>query len=196
MRSVEIELPDRLTDGVVALRPPRADDAGPYAAAFRDDRDLGRLVGIERDPDEAEVLEGIEHNREHASQGTGASLSIADASSDEFLGLAILHSFAWQHRRCEVGFWLIARARRRGLGARGVALAVSWAFGALDLLRVEMTTTPDNAAVAGLAARLGFTREGLLRQRNVERGQRVDVVWFGVLREEWLARPAGSARPG
>jgi RimJ/RimL family protein N-acetyltransferase len=28
----------------------------------------------------------------------------------------------------------------------------------------------------------------VLRQRNVERGQRVDVVWFGVLREEWHAR--------
>jgi RimJ/RimL family protein N-acetyltransferase len=188
MRSVEIELPERLTDGVVALRPPRADDAGPYAAAFRDDRDLGRLVGAERDPDEAEALEGIEGSREYAAQGNGALLSIADASSDEFLGLVILHSFAWQHRRGEVGFWLIPRARRRGLGARSVGLAVSWAFGALDLLRVEMTTTPDNAAVAALAVRLGFTREGVLRQRNVERGQRVDVVWFGVLREEWHAR--------
>ena len=36
-----------------------------------------------------------------------------------------------------------------------------------------------------LAERLGFTQEGVLRKRNVERGQRVDVVWFGVLREEW-----------
>jgi len=48
-----------------------------------------------------------------------------------------------------------------------------------------MTTTPDNAAVFALARRLGFTQEGVLRKRNVERGQRVDVVWFGVLREEW-----------
>jgi RimJ/RimL family protein N-acetyltransferase len=39
--------------------------------------------------------------------------------------------------------------------------------------------------VAALARRLGFTREGVLRKRNVERGRRVDVVWFGVLREEW-----------
>ena len=36
-----------------------------------------------------------------------------------------------------------------------------------------------------LAARLGFTHEGVLRARNVERGRRVDVVWFGLLREEW-----------
>jgi RimJ/RimL family protein N-acetyltransferase len=115
-------------------------------------------------------------------------LTIADAETDAVLGLVILHSFAWQHRRCEVGFWLVAGARGRGLGARSVALAVSWAFDAFDLLRVEMTTTPDNAAAAALAARLGFAREGVLRQRNVERGRRIDVVWFGVLREEWQVR--------
>ena len=64
-------------------------------------------------------------------------------------------------------------------------LVVSWAFEELDVLRVELTTTPDNAGVFALAERLGFAHEGVLRKRNVERGERVDVVWFGVLREEW-----------
>jgi RimJ/RimL family protein N-acetyltransferase len=50
-----------------------------------------------------------------------------------------------------------------------------------------MTTTPENPAVPALAQRLGFTQEGVLRSRNVERGQRVDLVWFGLLREEWQA---------
>jgi RimJ/RimL family protein N-acetyltransferase len=35
---------------------------------------------------------------------------------------------------------------------------------------------------------MGFAQEGALRERNVERGRHVDVVWFGVLREEWEAR--------
>jgi RimJ/RimL family protein N-acetyltransferase len=143
------------------------------------------VLGIERDPDEVELLEWLERNRERAATGAGASLTTADAETDAFLGAVTLHSLAWQHRRCEVGFWLVPGARGRGLGARTVTLAVSWLFGELDLLRVEITTTPDNAAVAALAARLGFAQEGILRQRNVERRQRVDVVWFGVLREEW-----------
>lgn len=41
------------------------------------------------------------------------------------------------------------------------------------------------AASQGLAARLGFTREARQIQRNIERGRRVDVIRFGVLREEW-----------
>jgi RimJ/RimL family protein N-acetyltransferase len=74
---------------------------------------------------------------------------------------------------------------QRGLGTRATSLAVSWAFETLDLLRVEMTTTPDNVVVPKLARRLGSTHEGTLRKRAVERGRRVDVLWFGVLREEW-----------
>ena len=100
----------------------------------------------------------------------------------------ILHSFDWHSRRCEVGFWVVRAARGRGVGSGAVALAVSWAFDDLDLLRVEMTTTPENQAVPALAARLGFTQEGVLRARNIERGRRVDIVWFGLLREEWAGR--------
>ena len=174
---MRIELPERLEADDVVLRRLRPDDAPAYVAAFRADPELGRLLGMETDPDEARIRE----RAEAAADAPFAELAIGE----DFAGTVILHSLDEHHRRCEVGFWLVPETRGRGLGSRAVALGVSWAFEALDLLRVEMTTTPDNAAVFALARRLGFTQEGVLRRRNVERGQRVDVVWFGVLREEW-----------
>jgi RimJ/RimL family protein N-acetyltransferase len=171
-----IELPQRLSEGGVVLRRLREDDAAAYAGAFRDDAELGRLLGTDEDPDEKSVRERL---------GRTSELAVADPETDAFWGTVILHSYDKRHRRCEVGFWLIPAARGRGVGSAAVLLIVSWAMRELDLLRVEMTTTPDNAGVDALAARLGFTREGVLRKRNVERGQRVDVVWYGVLREEW-----------
>jgi RimJ/RimL family protein N-acetyltransferase len=177
MPRMKVDLPETLAGEGVVLRRLREDDAPAYVAAFRDDPELGRLLGMEHDPEEARV-------RERAAEGGGAALAVA-GPGDAFAGMVMLHSLDEHHRRCEVGFWLVPAARGQGLGARAVALAVSWAFAALDLLRVEMTTTPDNAAVFALARRLGFTQEGVLRKRNVERGTPVDVVWFGVLREEW-----------
>jgi RimJ/RimL family protein N-acetyltransferase len=188
---MKLALPEPLTDGRVTLRWMRVDDAPACAAAFRDDPDLGRLIGVERDPDEAGIRERIAGQEEAAAEGRGIQLAIADPGSDAFSGSMILHSFDWHSRRAEVGFWLVPAARGRGLGSAAVALAVAWAFTELDLLRVEMTTTPENPAVSVLARRLGFTQEGVLRSRNIERGQRVDIVWFGLLREEWLARDAG-----
>ncbi len=190
---VRIEIPERLSDGVVALRPLRDADVGAYAAAFAADPELGRLIGVETDPDEAAIRARV-GDTSGSDAGRHATLAIADAAADAFLGCLTLHTFDWTSRRCELGVWLATRARGRGAGTRAVSLALSWAFAELELLRVEMTTTPDNAAVPELARRLGFTREGLLRARNVERGERVDIVWFGLLREEWLGRAGASQR--
>jgi RimJ/RimL family protein N-acetyltransferase len=185
MASMRIELPDRLADDEVTVRPMRGEDAKAYAAAFDDDTDLGRLLGVEQDPDQQAVRQRVDGQAQRAADGKGVELAIADPATDAFWGSVILHSFDWQNRRCEVGFWVVPSVRGRGVGSRAVTLAVSWALGSLDLLRVEMTTTPGNRAVPALARRLGFTQEGVLRARNIERGQRVDILWFGVLREEW-----------
>lgn len=182
---MRIEVPQRLLGDGVVLRPMTQQDAAAYARAFQEDRDLGSLLGIEEDPGEQQVRERIETQAERAEAGRGIELTVADPADDGFLGSVVLHSVEPVHRRAEVGFWLRPGARGRGLGAAAVAVAVSWAFRELDLLRVEMTTTPDNPAVPALARRVGFVHEGILRARNIERGRRVDILWFGLLREEW-----------
>lgn len=182
---VRIELPDALRGERVLLRRLRVDDIGPYARAFRGDPDLGRLVGMEEDPSEESVGRRVDAQVEAAADGKGVQLAIADPATGAFWGGLVLHSFDWHSRRCEIGFWLAPGRRRRGIGSEAVALALDWAFGELDLLRVEMTTTPENEAVPPLARRLGFKQEGVFRARNIERGRRVDVVWYGLLREEW-----------
>ena len=185
---MQIEIPKRLSNGTVALRPLGAGDAQPYAAAFRTDPKLAGLAGYEEDPDEGWAQKRARQQSEWAAEGKGLELAIADPESGAFWGSMAVHHFDWKDRRCEVGFWLLLEVRRRGLGTRATSLAVSWAFETLDLLRVEMTTTPDNLVVPKLARSLGFTHEGTLRKRAVERGQRVDILWFGVLREEWAGR--------
>ena len=48
-----------------------------------------------------------------------------------------------------------------------------------------MTTLPDNAAALRLAEKIGFRREGVMRERNFERGARVDIVMLGLLARDW-----------
>jgi [ribosomal protein S5]-alanine N-acetyltransferase len=172
----EVVLPDRLDADGFSLRRLRAGDATAVAAAFRDDPDLGRLLGFETDPDVDWVSGRLERTHE---------LVVADPDTDAFLGMVLLHSHDEHSRRAEVAFWLVAGARRRGIGGAAVRLLLDWAIRELDLLRVELTTTLENVPTQAFAESLGFTREGVMRKRNVERGVRVDVVAYGVLREEW-----------
>jgi RimJ/RimL family protein N-acetyltransferase len=182
---MRIELPKSLSDGVVTLRPLREDDVPPMLAAFRDDPELGAAIGVEEDPGENVLLARVGRAGDDAAEGVAVELAIAAADGDELLGTMALVRFDWRHGRCEIGFWLAPQARRQGLGRRATALALGWAFDELHMRRVEMSTLPENEATMALARSLGFAEEGLLRQRNFERGQAVDVVWFGMLRDEW-----------
>jgi RimJ/RimL family protein N-acetyltransferase len=178
-----IPLPRGLERDGVALRRLRGRDAAPFAAAFRDDPALGALIGVEQDPTEVAVRRSIAAQARLRARGTFLGLAVTDRTGRPFLGHVMLHSFAWEHRRAELGYWLVPAARGRGAGRAAAGALADWALAALPLDRLEITTTPDNAPALSLAAALGFRHEGLLRARNVERGRRVDVVVLGRLRE-------------
>lgn len=177
-----LPVPEGLARDGVALRRLRARDAGPFAAAFRDDPALGVLIGADEDPTENGVRRFIARQPGLRARGEFLGLAVSDDSRRPFLGHVMLHTLAWRHRRAEIGYWLVPGARRRGVGRTAVSLLVQWAFDELELDRIEIQTTPDNAAARALAASLGFTQEGILAARNLERGRRVDVVVLGRLR--------------
>lgn len=178
-----LPVPEGLERDGVALRRLRARDAGPFAAAFRDDPQLGTLIGADEDPRESGVRRFIARQPGLRSRGEFLGMAVTDATRKPFLGHVMLHTLAWRHRRGEIGYWLVPGARGRGIGTTAVGLLVEWAFDVLELDRIEIMTTPDNAPARALAAALGFREEGVLAQRNLERGRRVDIVLLARLRQ-------------
>jgi len=59
------------------------------------------------------------------------------------------------------------------------------AFGRMGLRRIEAEVDTRNSPSARLLRRLGFTKEGVLRQRWVAKGQARDVEMYGLLGDEW-----------
>jgi hypothetical protein len=73
-------------------------------------------------------------------------------------------------------------------GSAAFQLVLDWAFDEPALERIEITALPQNVSIPHLAE-LGFTYEGTMRKRNVERGRRVDLLLWSLLREERLDGP-------
>lgn len=178
-----LPVPAGLARDGVALRRMRARDAAPFAQAFRDDPQLGVQVGMEDNPTESWVRRFIARQPRLRARGEYLGLTVTDETDQPFLGHVMLHSLAAHHRRAEVGYWLVPAARGKGAGKAAVGLLVDWAFATLELARIEITTTPDNAGARALAAALGFTEEGVMMARNLERGRRVDIVMLARLRK-------------
>ena len=166
------------------LRPSRPDDAAETARAFAEDPHLAVDWGVDDPPDVEQARESLARDADLWEQGEGRRFTIAESDTDAFLGGVNFHNIRSDHRRAEVGFWLAPWARGRGIGSGAVRAACEWAFERWQLERIEMTTLPDNEASQALARKIGFTREGLLRKRNFERGKYVDIVMLGVLRGE------------
>jgi ribosomal-protein-alanine N-acetyltransferase len=172
------------------LRRERPEDAAAVAKAFADDPGLAVDWGIDEVPDEAKAAGWIAEHIALWDEGQGRHFAIADPRDDALVGGVNFHRFEPAHRRAEVGFWLAPGARGRGIGSAAIEEACRWAFDRFELNRIEMTTLPGNEAALGLARKLGFTREGLLRSRNYERGEYVDIVILSLLRSDWGLSPA------
>lgn len=150
-------------------------------SAFHADRDLGWLLGFEHDPTEDYVRERMRSEKSRLRGGRSVAFAITAPHDDAFAGEVLLHTFDWQHQRAALGVWLRPEQRGRGLGVCAVRSICAYGFDELGLARIELTTFPENAAMVAIAARAGFTTEGVLRSYTRERGRRCDVVMMSLL---------------
>lgn len=110
---------------------------------------------------------------------------VADREGDGLIGTVTLFDWNRDHRRAEIGFMLGRAHWGQGFAQEAVRAALRFGFDAMDLHRVEADVHPENAASLRLLERLGFRREGLLRERWRVEGRWDDSVLLGLLRREF-----------
>jgi RimJ/RimL family protein N-acetyltransferase len=60
----------------------------------------------------------------------------------------------------EIGYWVAAEARGRGVATRAVRLLADWGRAELGLTRIDVLPHRDNAASRRVAEKAGFTETG------------------------------------
>jgi ribosomal-protein-alanine N-acetyltransferase len=92
---------------------------------------------------------------------------------------------SWEHHIAELGYSLGSEFHGRGVGTDAVRLLLGIAFGEGGLYRLEARCSVHNPASYRLLERVGFRREGVLREYFVLHGERVDHYFYSLLRPEW-----------
>ena len=103
---------------------------------------------------------------------------------DKPVGNCTLFGVDRDNRRCLLGYGLTPTLQGRGLASEAVKLAINFAFDELGLHRIETDIDPRNESSWRLVERLGFQREGLLRQRWYVNGEIADSVLHGLLKTD------------
>ncbi|MEV4350319.1 GNAT family protein [Actinoplanes sp. NPDC049596] len=89
-------------------------------------------------------------------------------------------------KQAEVGFTLATHHQKQGYATEAVRAVLDRLFRVQGLHKVAGECDARNVASASLMERLGFTREGLLRQQTYLKGEWTDDLIFGLLASEWL----------
>ena len=136
--------------------------------------------------------------RDIAAMAVGEHLRLALvlAGEEEIIGNCCLFHLDAQSRRAEVGYDLHPDHWRRGYMNEALQALLGYGFRELDLNRIEADIHPDNLASANTLEKLGFVREGLLRERWIVEGEVSDSVIYGLLSRDWHATGAMHADRG
>ncbi|MGW2346440.1 GNAT family N-acetyltransferase [Streptomyces sp. NPDC001661] len=135
--------------------------------------------------------------REVAEEGTGARVAIDRAADGAFVGWCGVTAWNPVCRSASLGYCLGEAMWGRGYATEAAQALLRWAFDTLDLNRVQAEADTRNAGSARVLEKVGFVREGTLREDCVVDGEVSDSWVYGLLRREW--RPAdvpGLPSPG
>lgn len=182
------ELPT-LAAGEVRLRWLTAADVDDLFAVFADPevvRYWSQPVFTER----AQAAALVERVHAHFRRKDLFQWGVTLARDDRVLGTCTLAHLDPKSRRAEIGYALGREHWGRGFMARALPLLLDFAFGELDLNRIEADVDPRNARSIRSLERLGFEREGLLRERWFVHGEVQDTALYGLLQRDWRARPS------
>jgi|SRR5450432_54586 ribosomal-protein-serine acetyltransferase len=116
-------------------------------------------------------------NREALAAGIFVAGSLAGAIG--------LHKMDARNRSTSSGYWLDAQYQGRGIVTRACRAMVSHAFAEYELHRLEIRCATGNVKSCAIPRRLGFVREGVLRDAEWVNGQYLDLVVWGMLARDW-----------
>ena len=120
-----------------------------------------------------------------ADDGSGARLAIDRVSDRTFIGWCSLTRWNPDYRSASMGYCLSDAAWGNGYATEAADAVLQWAFATLDLNRVQAETDTRNTASARVLEKLGFVREGTLREDCIVNGDVSDSWVYGLLRRQW-----------
>ncbi|AKU18383.1 NUDIX hydrolase [Luteipulveratus mongoliensis] len=168
-----------LTDGDVVLRPWSQADVD--VARLQHDDEIARWFGF------TDVVPTAQRQAQairdwHAAYADGRRVvSFLVEVRGEVAGTVELRQIADRDRTGHLSWAMFPRYRGQGHGSHAVRLLVDYAFGELDLARVEAYVDPDNRSSLRTASRAGLRKEGLVRGYGETHGVRGPMVLMGRL---------------
>jgi RimJ/RimL family protein N-acetyltransferase len=151
--------------------------------------DINAMMAIERSPDyELYVARSDEEEHRAMLSSPSHAYRVGVGQSGEIEAFAILRGLGDPHLNLYLKRIAVARPGQ-GHGMAFLSLVLDEAFGPMGAERFHLDCFADNARAQRAYTKLGFARDGVLRQAyRLADGRRSDLIMMAILKSEWEAR--------
>jgi RimJ/RimL family protein N-acetyltransferase len=139
--------------------------------------------------------ERIARDIDAMSTGKYLCLGVVRGDDDKLIGECSLFNWSQQSRRAELGYALGHEAWGRGYINEALEALLTYGFSEMALNRVEADIDPRNQPSAKTLERLGFQKEGHLRERWIVNGELSDTGLYGLLASDWALKHGMQSQP-
>lgn len=98
------------------------------------------------------------------------------------------HHIDWNNSQTSIGYYLSEEAQGFGIMTRAVQALINYAFFELGLNRIEIRCGEKNQKSRAIPERLGFIKEGILRDGEKLNGHFHNLVVYSMLSKQWSKR--------
>jgi RimJ/RimL family protein N-acetyltransferase len=181
---------DRIDAARVYLRAMTLDDVDALFDIYFDPETL-RYWSSSAMTSKDDAVRLIEEIEERTEFGELLEWGVVKRDDEALIGTCTLAGIDEQNRRAEIGFALNRKHWRQGYMREALTALLDYAFDVMKLHRMEADVDPDNEPSIRALEKLGFRREGLMRERWIVDGNVADTLFLGLLAREWF-----ELRPG
>lgn len=167
------------------LRPLRQEDASVFFEVWSDPEAM-RYFSFLPMQDIGQAQARVADKLQSLNDGSSVTCVIELADTGKVLGDCALFNGVAHSQRAEIGFCLGRKFWGNGYMVEAASALIEHGFKNVGLRRIEADVDPRNLSSIQLLERLGFRREGHLRERWIIGGEVMDTALYGLLRSDWL----------
>ena len=117
--------------------------------------------------------------------GQYACFAVVPEGQTKAIGMFQIRMLDNEQHQAEWGFALGSEYWGKGLFVAGSKLALEFAFGPMEVKRLEARSAVPNLRGNGALRKIGAVREAVLRQSFERHGELLDQTLWTILREDW-----------
>jgi ribosomal-protein-alanine N-acetyltransferase len=103
-----------------------------------------------------------------------------------FAGVISLHTINLNNHCAEIGYWMSASMREKGIGTIAAKVITDYGIQTLGFRRIEALVDTDNFASQKLLLSAGYVKEGILASKVTrEDGTQIDMVALATTADSW-----------